>query len=233
MLEIQKKIHALYNPERAKQALRFFKTGKGEYGEGDKFLGLSVPQCRAIVKTYRDSSRSEITTLLRSPYHEERLVALIIMVDQYRRGSALQKETLYRLYLKSTKYINNWDLVDTSASNIVGVHLLNKSKGILKTLAHSKSVWDRRIAMISTLVFIVEGQFDATLQIATLLLYDEHDLIHKAVGWMLREVGKRSRPTLVGFLDKHAQEMPRTMLRYSIERFPEKKRKRYLLLKNV
>ncbi len=230
MLDIQKTIRALHQPTRATHALRFFKTGKGEYGHGDQFLGLTNPQCRAIVKHHRHASRSIIQTLLRSPYHEERQIALFILVDQFQRGDEKIQKAIYTLYLQSTSSINNWDLVDCSAYKIVGAHLLQKSRVILKKLARSISLWERRIAIVSTLAFINIGQFDDTLQIATLLLHDPHDLIHKAVGWMLREVGKRSPRTLKKFLDRHAPEMPRTMLRYAIERFAPLQRKKYLQL---
>jgi len=228
LLAIQKNIRALGSTERALHSLRFFKTGKGQYGHGDEFLGLSVPQCRAIVREYRICSQQDLVTLFHSPKHEERLVALLIITDQYHRAAPKEKERIYNFYLRSTSRINNWDLVDCSAYKIVGVHLLNRPRGILRTLARSKSLWERRIAIVATFKFISEGQLNTTLEIATLLLRDTHDLIHKAVGWMLREVGKRDGAALRKFLDQHASIMPRTMLRYAIERLTVTQRQHYL-----
>jgi len=215
----------LADPVRAKHSLRFFRTGPGEYGEGDKFLGLTVPECRSLVRKYKDLSLSDTTELLHSQYHEERLIALLILVHNYPKNP----QKIYDLYLKSTKYINNWDLVDLSSSNIVGKYLLDKPIDILFKLAKSKSLWERRIAILATFAFIYQGNPKPTLQISETLLHDKEDLIHKAVGWMLREVGKRcGQKTLIYFLDKHYKTMPRTMLRYSIERFPEPLRVKYL-----
>ena len=215
----------LADPVRAKHSLRFFRTGPGEYGEGDKFLGLTVPECRSLVRKYKDLSLSDTTELLHSQYHEERLIALLILVHNYPKNP----QKIYDLYLKSTKYINNWDLVDLSSSNIVGKYLLDKPIDILFKLAKSKSLWERRIAILATFAFIYQGNPKPTLQISETLLHDKEDLIHKAVGWMLREVGKRcGQKTLIYFLDKHYRSMPRTALRYSIERFPEPLRVKYL-----
>src|SRR3989344_1954187 len=226
LTNLRKEIRLLANPIRAKHSLRFFKTGPGEYGEGDKFLGLTVPQCRQLVRKYKDLSLSDITELLHSEYHEERLIALLLLVHNFSKDS----QKIYDLYLKSTKYINNWDLVDLTAPRIVGEYLLDKPVDILFKLAKSKSLWERRIAILATFAFIYKGEPKPTLKIAEMLLHDKEDLIHKAVGWMLREVGKRcGQKPLTDFLNQHYKSMPRTMLRYSIERFPEKTRKEYLL----
>ena len=225
---IKKDLQAESAPLKKKGLSRFFKTGKGEYGEGDIFLGVTVPKIRRVAKKYKDVSLDEIRTLLRSLIHEERLTALLILVENFRKADETEKTEIFNLYLKNTKYINNWDLVDLSASRIVGEYLKDKPVDILYTLAKSKSLWERRIAIISTFQFIWEGRFAETLKISKILLTDRHDLIHKAVGWMLREVGKRSFKTEEGFLKKHYKKMPRTMLRYSIEKFPEKLRLRYL-----
>jgi 3-methyladenine DNA glycosylase AlkD len=214
-----------------KQALilqRFFKTGPGEYAEGDKFLGIKVPVLRGIARQHQDLSLKETENLLHSSFHEERLLALFILIFHFNKADSKKKEKIYRLYLKSTRYINNWDLVDVTAKFIVGAFLLDKNKGILSELAQSKDMWERRIAILSTFHFIEKGRFDDTLRIAKILLNDREDLIHKALGWMLREVGKRSLNTEECFLKKYYKVMPRTALRYAIERFPEKKRQAYL-----
>jgi 3-methyladenine DNA glycosylase AlkD len=214
--------------ERAKFHLRFFKTAPGEYGEGDRFLGIRVPDLRRVAREFRSLSLKDVEKLLASRWHEERLLALVILVDQYERGSDAEREAIYRLYLASTDRINNWDLVDASAPQIVGAHLLHRDRRVLYRLAKSRSVWERRIAIIATARFIRSGQFDDTFAIVAGLLDDEHDLIHKAAGWMLREIGKRNREAEERFLRKHASRMPRTMLRYAIERFPRALRLRYL-----
>ncbi len=206
----------------------FFKTGPGEYGEGDRFLGLTVPQLRAIARAYRELPLKDVTALLRSPWHEERLLALLILTGQYTRGDEATRRTIHRLYLRNTRSINNWDLVDTSAPVIVGAHLAQGNRAILRRLAASKSVWERRIAIIATQYYIRRGDFADTLAIAEVLLDDEHDLIHKAVGWMLREVANRDRAAAERFIRKHARVMPRTMLRYAIEKFPERLRRKYM-----
>lgn len=226
---VEKEIQSLRNPQKAKFLMRFFKCGKGEYGEGDKFLGITVPQIRKIVSQYWQISISEVIELLHSQYHEERLCALLIFVKKYEKGDVVIKKKIYQFYLKNTKYINNWDLVDLSAEKIVGNFLADKSKKILYQLAYSKNLWERRIAILSTFSYIKKGESRETIKIAKILLSDEHDLIHKAVGWMLREVGKKcGEKILLNFLDKNASKMPRVMLRYSIEKFPEKTRKKYL-----
>ena len=218
--------------EKAKNLARFFKTGPGQYGEGDQFIGVTVPQSRTVAKKYKNLPFEEPPTLLHSRIHEERLVALLILIEQFNSASREDEETcekIYRFYLDNTTYINNWDLVDLSASRIVGPYLEDKPKAILRKLALSKSLWERRIAMISTSHYIWNGDPKWGLEIAKTLLNDKHDLIHKAVGWMLREIGKNcSEKVLTDFLDKHAATMPRTMLRYAIEKFPEEKRQKYL-----
>ncbi len=219
--------------EKAKSLARFFKTGKGEYGYGDKFYGITVPVQRKIAKEFfLDLSLADATKLLQGQYHEERFVALEILIMQFERAHALQnlqaEKQIYEAYLRSTKFINNWDLVDTSAEYIVGAYLTNKPRTILKKLAKSSNLWERRIAMVSCFSFIRQNDFADALKIATMLLNDEHDLIHKAVGWMLREIGKRDLQTELVFLNEHTLAMPRTMLRYAIERFPEKLRLKYL-----
>jgi len=222
---IQKEIRKLADPKRAKTSAWFFKTGPGEYGEGDKFLGLNTPQTRSISKIYKDLPLSDIQELIKSPYHEERSIAIQILVYQFPKNPKL----ICDFYLKNTKYINNWDLVDISAPKIVGEYLLDKPRDILFKLVKSDCLWERRIAIISTFAPIYIGDPKPTLQISKLLLKDKHDLIHKAVGWMLREVGKRcGEKYLIGFLDENVNIMPRTTLRYAIERFPETKRKYYL-----
>ncbi len=225
---VRRDIRALGSPERAKHSLRFFRTGPGEYGEGDKFLGLTVPEMRAIAKRHRDLDHDEVLKLLQSEWHEERLVALVLLVDGYQRGDKARRQKIHQAYLANTKRINNWDLVDASAGAIVGGHLEPNRIALLEKLARSNDLWERRIAIVATFHFIKNRQLAPTLCIAAMLLNDTHDLIHKAVGWMLREVGKKDRKVLDGFLAKHYRDMPRTMLRYAIERHPETTRKRYL-----
>lgn len=225
---IQSELQKLANKKYAEHALRFFKTGKGEYGEGDKFLGIRVPVLRKLVKTYRGISLDKILILLKSKFHEERMVALFFLVDMFKRGEGENKKTICRIYLDNTKYINNWDLVDTTAWHIVGAFLYDKDRKPLYTLARSNNLWERRIAILSTFYFIREDEFKDTLKLAEILLHDNEDLMHKAVGWMLREVGKRNLKKEEAFLEKHYASMPRTMLRYAIEKFPEKRRQMYL-----
>lgn len=216
------------SPEQAKILSCFFKTGKGEYGEGDKFLGIKVPVSRKIAKQFKDLSLRDVQQLINSPIHEERLTALLILVEQFRRADETKRKIIFDFYLKNSKRVNNWDLVDLSAEKIIGVYLLDKDKNILLKLARSKNLWERRIAIMSTFNFIKNGYYETTLEISNLLLSDEHDLIHKAVGWMLREIGKRDLTVEENYLKKHYKNMPRTMLRYAIEKFPEKKRQAYL-----
>jgi 3-methyladenine DNA glycosylase AlkD len=226
--ELRAELRALGSPERGASSQRFFKTGPGEYGEGDKFLGLTVPEMRSAARKYRDLDDQSVIELLHSPWHEERLIALLLLVDRYDRGDQSRRKVIHRAYLANARQINNWDLVDMSASQIVGSHLDAREISLLERLARSKNIWKRRIAIVSTLYFIRRNDFLPTLRIAAMLLGDSHDLIHKAAGWMLREVGKRDRPVLDKFLTKHHRRMPRTMLRYAIERHPETIRKRYL-----
>jgi 3-methyladenine DNA glycosylase AlkD len=228
LAKLRAEIHALGSPERAAHSLRFFKTGPGDYGEGDKFLGLTVPEMRALARKYRELADADALALLTSPWHEDRLVALILLVNAYERGDDARRGKIHRAYLANTRHINNWDLVDCSAGQIVGGHLDSGDISALERLARSKDIWKRRIGIVATFSFIKRNEFRPTLRIAAMLLDDSHDLIHKAVGWMLREVGKRDRKTLDAFLAKHYRRMPRTMLRYAIERHPEPTRKRYL-----
>jgi 3-methyladenine DNA glycosylase AlkD len=225
---IREEFKKLSNQEHAARLQKYFKTGKGEYGEGDKFLGLRVPVTRKIAKKYSTISLSEASEFLKSPFHEERLFALFMLVDLFRRADEEDKKKIYDLYLKNTNYINNWDLVDASAVRIVGAYLFTRDKKPIYDLIKSKNLWERRIAIMATSYFIVHNEFADTLKIAEILLNDKKDLIHKAVGWMLREIGKRDFVLEENFLRKHYEEMPRTMLRYAIEKFPEEKRKSYL-----
>lgn len=209
---------------------RFFKTGKDQYGEGDIFLGIKVPVQRIIAKKYYDLTLNELQELLNSKIHEERLVSLLILIHKFKKAKkdGFKRKQIFEFYLKNTKNINNWDLVDLSAQNIVGEFLQKESTGILRELARSENLWERRIAIISTATFIKKRNFGETLVIADLLIKDSHDLIHKAVGWMLREIGKKNQDVLELFLFSRYKIMPKTMLRYAIEKFPEEKRKKYL-----
>lgn len=219
----------LANPSKTKILARFFKTGPGQYGEGDIFLGLMVPQSRSISQKYKDLPLSDIQKLLNSKIHEERTIALAILCHQFTKSDDRSKKQIFDFYLANTKNINNWDLVDISAPKIVGEYLLDKPIDILFKLAKSKSLWERRIAILSTFAFIYKGDPKPTLKIAEILLHDKENLIHKAVGWMLREVGKRcGQKYLTDFLDQHYRSIPRVMLRYSIERFPKDLRVKYL-----
>ena len=228
----QKIIHndllQLANEQIAEHSQRFFKTGKGEYGEGDIFLGIRVPLLRRLVKKYGGISIAEVRKLLHSKFHEERLLAVLMLVQLFKSADESVQKQVYDLYLENTEFINNWDIVDISASNIVGAHLYEKDKAPLYDLVQSKNLWERRISIISTFYFIRQNEFDDTLKIAKILLNDKEDLIHKAVGWMLREVGKREIEFEEEFLQEHYKIMPRTMLRYAIEKFPETSRKMYL-----
>ncbi|MDP9205936.1 MAG: DNA alkylation repair protein [Gemmatimonadota bacterium] len=225
---VRKELYALGDPADAIHLQRFFKTAPGEYGAGDKFLGLRVPALRRLVEEYSQLDDAHALEMLASSWHEERLLALMLLVHGYRRGDDSRRERIHRAYLENTRYINNWDLVDASAEHIVGPHLDPREIELLERLARSDDIWKRRIAIVSTFHFIKRNEFGPTLRIAHLLLEDSHDLIHKAVGWMLREVGKRDRKVEDAFLKKHYHKMPRTMLRYAIERHPEQLRKRYL-----
>ena len=226
--DICSRLQVLGDRERVKVLQRFFKTAQGEYGEGDVFVGLRVPEIRKLAKEYQALPFAEIIRLLQSFIHEARLLSLLILVRAYTQGDASLQEQIFNLYLQNTRFINNWDLVDASAEYIVGSHLRYRSRSPLHALAVSNLLWDRRISMMATFHYIKCGEFAETLRIAELLLRDPEDLIHKAVGWMLREIGKRDRFTEEEFLKVHYKIMPRTMLRYAIEKFPEKLRQQYL-----
>jgi 3-methyladenine DNA glycosylase AlkD len=228
VLPEQKILRKLGNPAIAEHSLRFFKTGKGEYGEGDQFLGIRVPVLRKQAKAFQHLSLKEIQHLLHSRFHEERLCALYVLVQKFSLGGREEQAQIFNLYLNNTQYINGWDLVDSSAHQIVGQHLFNTSREILYALAKSESLWERRIAIISTHHFIREHQYSDTLKISEQLLDDNEDLIHKAVGWMLREIGNHDLTVEESFLKRHYKIMPRTMLRYAIEKFPEEKRQAFL-----
>jgi 3-methyladenine DNA glycosylase AlkD len=231
LLELQRGLKNLADPERAKLLQGYFKTGKGEYGEGDIFLGLTVPAVRATAKKYVDLSFEDIKSLLVSKFHEERLIALLILVQKFNKGDEKKQKEVYEFYLNNTEGINNWDLVDLSSHEIIGKYLLRgpvKGNLILFKLAKSKNIWERRIACISTFEFIRNNRLDDSMKLAEMLVNDRHDLMHKAVGWMLREVGKKDLEAELKFLDKHYRKMPRTMLRYAIEKLPEKQRLAYL-----
>jgi 3-methyladenine DNA glycosylase AlkD len=225
---VRKGLRDAGNPTDAVFLQRFFKTGPGQYGEGDHFLGIRVPATRTLARRFADLPVSDIEKLLHDKWHEARLLALVLLVGRYERGDVAERQRAYRLYLANTDRINNWDLVDLSAPNIVGAHLESRSRASLDKLARSKSLWERRISIVATYWFIRRRQFDDTFRISTALLGDKHDLIHKAVGWMLREVGKRDESVLERFLDEHAKTMPRTALRYSIERMTPERRKHYM-----
>ena len=230
--QIKRDLSKLSDPNRAKKLTGFFKTGKGQYGEGDLFLGIPVPEQRKVANKYNDLSLNDLQELLNSKIHEHRFTALVILISKYREAEKAGKEEIYSFYLKNTENINNWDLVDLSAPRIVGDYLVNKERSILYKLAKSNSLWERRISILSTFIFIVKNDFEDALNISELLLHDKHDLIHKAVGWALREIGKRDQNVEERFLTKYCLQMPRTMLRYAIEKFDEKKRKFYLTQKN-
>lgn len=226
--QLQQQLNQLKNPTKAKILQNFFKTAPGQYGAGDIFLGVTVPQQRQLAKQYTHLKLNQLQKLLRSPIHEYRLTSLLILVKQYQTANQTDKEKIYNFYLANSPYVNNWDLVDLTAPKIVGDYLLNKSKQPLFKLACSHNLWQRRIAIVATFEFIKNNQFEPTLKIARLLLNDQHDLIHKATGWMLREVGKRNQLLLEKFLTQHLKQLPHTTLRYAIEKFSEKKRKYYL-----
>lgn len=226
MLDVQARMRAQGSPAKAEHSLRFFKTGPGQYGEGDRFLGLTVPQTRGFVAECQVLSLDQVGELLHSPWHEERLLALFLLVKRFKQDP----QRIYQLYLKSVAdCVNNWDLVDSSAPATVGAFLVKQSdRSILRRLARSKNLWERRVAVIATQHFIRQGQFQDTLELCEMLLKDREDLMHKACGWMLREAGNRDLPTLLGFLDKWADSMPRTMLRYSLEKLDPEQRRRFM-----
>lgn len=225
---IQQTLRQLGNPAIAGHSQRFFKTGPGEYGEGDQFLGIRIPVLRRLVPLYRQTPLEVVCQVLLSPWHEERLFALLLMVVHFATSDRDGRAAVFASYMDHTAYINNWDLVDCSAPQIVGAFLADRERTLLCDLARSASLWERRIAILATFHFIRHNDFDDCLAVATLLLADRHDLIHKAVGWMLREVGKRDQATAEAFLRRHCPTMPRTMLRYAIERFPKPLRQAYL-----
>lgn len=228
LTQLKEDMETLADPEKAKILSRFFKTGKGQYGEGDVFLGIVVPKQRTVAKKYSGLPLRDIGRLLTGEIHEHRLVALIILANAYKNADTEDRERIVDFYLKQARNVNNWDLVDLSAPNILGEYLLNKDRAVLYRLAGSKNLWERRIAIMSTFAFIRKNDFKDTLRISELLLNDSHDLIHKAAGWMLREVGKRDLKAEEDFLERHYSLMPRTMLRYAIERFGAEKRKMFL-----
>ncbi len=226
--EFRKEIRALIEPDYIEQTKYFFKTGKGEYSEHDVFLGIRVPKLRNLSKRYKEISIAEIEKILQSKYHEERLCALFLLTHYFENGNDKERINIYKLYLNNTQHINNWDLVDVSAYKVIGAHLFERSRKPLYKLAKSKSLWERRISIVSTYYFIKRNQFDDTLALAELLLNDEEDLMHKAVGWMLRELGKNNINVEKKFLKTNYKNIPRTTLRYAIERFSEEERKKFL-----
>jgi 3-methyladenine DNA glycosylase AlkD len=225
---IQTELESLADPGHAAILQRFFKTGLGEYGAGDRFRGLRVPLLRKLAKKYGDLPQAAAVSLLQSAFHEDRLLALLILIQRYYSGDAAFRGEIHRLYLEHGGLVNNWDLVDVSAPHLLGHYLRDRPKDLLTGLAASRVLWERRMAIIATLDFIKQGDYDETLRVARLLLGDREDLIHKAVGWMLREVGKREVAVAEAFLQANYRRMPRTMLRYAIEKFPEARRQAYL-----
>jgi 3-methyladenine DNA glycosylase AlkD len=225
---IQKELESQGDARQAAILQRFFKTGAGEYGEGDRFRGIRVPVLRRLARKYRHLSPAAAGRLLHSSFHEDRLLALLLLIDHYYRGDQAVRDAIHRFYLEHTGLVNNWDLVDASAPHLLGHYLWGRPLDSLTRLAASGVLWERRMAIIATFYFVKQGDFDETLRIARLLLGDPEDLIHKAVGWMLREVGKRELAVAETFLQAHYPRMPRTMLRYAIERLPEPRRQAYL-----
>lgn len=226
--EVKEKLRLLGSDNKATHSQRFFKTGKGEYGEGDKFFGCTVPETRSVAKEYKDLEFGQIETLLYDEIHECRLCALVILVEQYKKADDKLKEQIYNFYLTHTQMINNWDLVDLSCYHIVGDWLLDKDRYPIYELANSTNLWEQRIAVVSTYAFIRKGDFKEILNLSEQLLNHKHDLMHKACGWMLREAGKRDESVLTTFLDKFHKTMPRTMLRYSIEKLTNEQRQKYM-----
>jgi len=229
--EFRKKIDSESNKQQVKTSQWFFKTGKGEYGEGDVFAGIKMPLQRKIAKDFENLNYNDVRELMSSKIHEERMIGLLILQGKYEQGDENEKEKAFNFYIHNRKGINNWDLVDISAPKIVGTHLLERDKILLYDFARSKNLWERRIAILSTFTFIRAEKFETTFKISDILLNDDHDLIHKAVGWMLREIGKKDLYAEEKFLKPRYKKMPRTMLRYAIEKFPEIKRRKYLLSK--
>jgi len=230
--QIKQDLQKLANPEQAKILQRFFKTGKGEYGEGDVFLGIKVPEQRKVAKKHLDISLSELQELVQSKYHEHRLTGFMMIEYKFqkaeKKNDKKEQEELYDFFIKNKEYANNWDIIDVTTPKVVGKYLFDKDRAILYKLAKSKSIWDRRIAVLATFWFIYKNDFFDSIKIAEILVDDKHDLIHKAVGWMLREVGKRDQAVEEKFLDRHYKTMPRMMLRYALERLPEDRRKHYM-----
>ena len=232
--ELRSLLHAHADPERAKSSMRFFKTGPGEYGEGDRFLGVSVPQLRTFAKLANDFREADTADLLHSEWHEERQLALFLLVRRYERAKDdTARKSIVDFYLANTRWVNNWDLVDSTSAYILGPWLLRRDRHILRRLVASEDMWEQRIAVLATFAFIRAGDFAETLALCELLLPHRHDLMHKACGWMLREVGKRDTEEMRGFLDKHTPNMPRTMLRYAIEKLPAPERLEYLSIKRA
>jgi 3-methyladenine DNA glycosylase AlkD len=232
--DLRQKLRKAATSAQAAIARRFFKTGPGEYGEGDRFLGVKVPQLRAELPHTDELNEADVLDLLHSEWHEERLLALLVLGRRFSRAKKdpATQQRLITLYLANTKWINNWDLVDSSAPHILGAWLLRRDRAVLDTLAASASLWEQRIAILANQAFIRTGDFADTLRLSVLFLSHPHDLMHKACGWMLREVGKRDVKPLLTFLDTYAAQMPRTMLRYAIEKLPEKTRQAYLAMKS-
>ncbi len=226
--QAQTALRALANRDKAVFLRHFFRTGKGEYAEGDRFLGIKVPAVRRIARLFHQLDLEDLEALLASPYNEERLLALLLLLRRYRRGTSAEQIAVYRCYFRNRHRVNNWNLVDISAPGILGIHLLGRNRATLYRLGRSKSLWDRRIAVLATFAFIRQGQFDDTLELTRRLLTDENPLMHKACGWMLREIGKRNPSVQQSFLRRYCRVMPRTMLRYAIERLPVSARKAYL-----
>lgn len=227
LTQLKSDLKKLGSKEKAQHHMQFFKTQKGEYGEGDQFIGVTVPEQRTIAKKYKDLSLTDIESLLHSDIHEHRLTALFIMVYQFKKGDNEKQKHIVDMYIKNAKRINNWDLVDSSAPYILGPYLLDKDRKIVYKLAKSRNLWEQRIGIMSTFAFIKDHDYKDTLEISKMLLHHKHDLIHKAVGWMLREVGNRDKKTEEAFLKKYYKSMNRTMLRYAVEKFPENIRKKY------
>ncbi|TGK04931.1 DNA alkylation repair protein [Leptospira semungkisensis] len=227
--EVLQEIRSFADPKKVSILSSFFKTGKGQYGEGDIFLGIQVPPLRKLSKKYRGLPLSELQKIVSSKYHEERLAGFFILCETFQKSEEPYRKKLHQFYLKNLKYVNNWDLVDLSAREMIGDYLIDKDRSLLFKLAKSKDLWEKRIAIIATYAFIRQGDFSDTFKISEILLHDKEDLIHKAVGWMLREAGNRNLKAETEFLDKHAHVMPRTMLRYAIEKFPDKLKKKYML----
>jgi len=233
LIQIQKKLRAFASPAKQKILTSFFKCGPGQYGEGDQFIGVTVPQVRSLLPQTFGLSYSDVATLIQSPIHEERLLALLILVKRFSQTDAAEQKKIFDFYMRFKKFVNNWDLVDQSAAPIVGAYLHSKPRGLLLRLARSKSLWDRRIAVVATWHFIRNRDLKMTFELCEKLLRDEEDLMHKACGWMLREAGKRDVKALERFLNKYASRMPRTMLRYAIEKFSPSVRRKYLAIKKV